>query len=516
MITILQLFSELSTGGGVRAALALAKHSARQGNYRHIIGQIRAAPIGKDVIDLAKDHGVEILPPCQHDDLCKLMAAFDIVQINWWNSAVMYEFMQKPLPPLRLMGWFHVGGQDAPQLITDAVLDYFDLPVACSPFTFAGPTFQKLVRTQSKRCAMAYGAADFDRLEGVVSKPHQGFNVGYIGTVHYLKMHPEYYSMSASIDIPDVRFVICGGGGAEKDIAAKAEAAGLSARFDVRGYVHDIKSVIEELDIYGYPLCPGNYAASEVNLQEVMYAGIPAVVFPYGGVKHLIENHKTGIVVNSAQEYKQAIEYLYNHPEERQRLGQNAREYARRVFGAENAARVFNPLYEEIFQQPKTNRSFQTNARNDNGDPISGAALLAESMAQYAEEFWVSLLSNDEAEVLAAESRIEHCNEVVRSNGILSYMYYFEKDAHLKLWTGLAFQGIGRYAEAAGCFSQALANGLTHWRVFWYMARATYALGQLEVAQRLLEEVTKIAPEYVQARTMLSDIVQNTCSRSEG
>jgi len=54
-----------------------------------------------------------------------------------------------------------------------------------------------------------------------------------------------------------------------------------------------IKPVIETFDVYGYPLCADTYASGELNLQEVMYAGVPPVVFPYGGVKGLVEHDRT-------------------------------------------------------------------------------------------------------------------------------------------------------------------------------------------------------------------------------
>lgn len=49
-------------------------------------------------------------------------------------------------------------------------------------------------------------------------------------------------------------------------------------------------------------------------------------------------NNYTGLVAQSESEYTQAIEYLYHHPEERLRLGRNAKEYAQQLFGAENVA----------------------------------------------------------------------------------------------------------------------------------------------------------------------------------
>ncbi|MBW4576821.1 MAG: glycosyltransferase [Aphanothece sp. CMT-3BRIN-NPC111] len=187
---------------------------------------------------------------------------------------------------------------------------------------------------------MVYDAADLARVSCVRSKAPNTFNVGYIGTVHFLKMHPNYVAMSAMIDIPDVQFIVCGREDNYDLLKQQAQKLGVTETFDFRGYVEDIKSVIETLDVFGYPLCEGNYSTAELVLQEVTYAGVPPVIFPYGSAQRTVMHNHTGLIVNTELEYKEAIEYLYRHPEEQARLGCNAKEYAQRTFGAENAANI--------------------------------------------------------------------------------------------------------------------------------------------------------------------------------
>ena len=106
--------------------------------------------------------------------------------------------------------------------------------------------------------------------------------------------------------------------------------------------MEDIRSVLESLDVYGYPLCPDTYAAAELNLQEAMFAGLPVVTFPHGGIGKLVQHGETGMLVNTPEEYAQAIEQLYQNPAERARLGApTALGFAQRYWGAESAAREF-------------------------------------------------------------------------------------------------------------------------------------------------------------------------------
>ena len=101
---------------------------------------------------------------------------------------------------------------------------------------------------------------------------------------------------------------------------------------EIRGYVEDIRAALEEFDIFGYPLIEDTYATSEKALQEAMWAGIPPVVFAHGGVRCLVEHERTGLVVETEDEYARAIERLAGDPDLRRRLGDEARRFIRAAF----------------------------------------------------------------------------------------------------------------------------------------------------------------------------------------
>src|SRR5262249_40502507 len=141
--------------------------------------------------------------------------------------------------------------------------------------------------------------------------------------------------MSAAVDLPEVRFVVCGGNQRQEELLRReAERYGAAERFELLGFVELLKPVLERLGVFGYPLCTDTYATSEQSLQEAMYAGLPSVVFPHGGLGYLVEHEQTGLVVRTPAEYTAALERLGRRPAERERLGRNAREYARRVFNS--------------------------------------------------------------------------------------------------------------------------------------------------------------------------------------
>jgi glycosyltransferase involved in cell wall biosynthesis len=508
MATVLHVIQHLSLGGGARAALAAAKYSSKSGDFQHAI--ISLQPPEEAALVLAKECGVRVLHTADWQEYLEDLRNADIVQLEWWNSPDMYEFLMRPLPPLRLAAWLHVGGHLAPQVVPQALVQFVDKAIACSPHTFRCPALAALTPEERQRKAgLAYGAADFQRVAGVTKRPHAGFNVGYIGTVHFLKMHPDFVAMSSAAQVPDIRFIVCGSGGAEETLKQQAAALNVSERFDIRGYVSNIRPVLEELDVYGYPLCPDTYAAAEVNLQEVMYAGIPPVVFPYGGVRDLVVNDFTGLLVNSAHEYKQAIEYLFHNPAERARLGENAATYASQIFGAEIAAKRLNSYYTELLRMQKHERQWQAPIAINPNAPTRGSEIFITGLAGQFPEFAVSRFGNNFLDLLNADQAIVQTGELMRSNGIMAYARVYPNDPYLMFWVGLTLQNLNLHDHALNCFLQAMQLGLPFERACWSIATSAAHLGRLDIATQALQKTLELAPNYAPAQALLASIQAN-------
>lgn len=520
-VEVLHIIQSLSLGGASRAMIAAAKYSARLGQFKHSI--ISLLPPQSDGIELAKKEKVHVVSDTTRNSLLQEIRKADIVHLHFWNTPEMYDFLRSELPEMRLLIWFHIGGDRPPQIINDKLVDFADFALACSPYTYQQPAFIKLPETSRlEKTGMVYGAADFERLKNVRHKKHETFNIGYIGLVHFTKLHRNYVPMSASINIPNIRFVVCGGG-IENHLRQEAKHLGAAERFDFRGYVDDVKSVIEILDVYGYPLCEDTYAAAELNLQEVMFAGVPPVVFPYGGVKDLVLNNFTGLVVHSEPEYKQAVEYLYHHPEERLRIGKNARAYAKQIFGAENAATKLNPIYDQTMKFPKKNRKWKYYVNiegnlldkpvslsdiTDIPPKLSGSEAFIESLGDEAQIFATSRNSQDIRSLLEADKKIANSSEVLvfAGGGIQNYSDYYPDDGYFRLWKGLILQNQGHHMDAISEFSSAIKLGCNNWRLYWYTAQAAEKTGDPKLAMENLQKVIISSPEFTEAKEMFNQL----------
>ena len=517
MIQVLHIIQHLSRGGAARSLMATAKYSSKLSNIRHTV--VSLLPAEPEAIDIAQRSGMTIFNAPERSRLQTAIEKSDLVQIHFWNNPEIYELLHSNLPAMRLLAWFHVAGDFPPQIVTKQVIDLVDFALASSPYTQDIPVFQGLSsEVKAKKTGMVYDSTDFDRLANFQMSPHPTFNVGYIGMVDFVKMHPRYVPMSAQINIPNVRFLVWGSGGAWNHLRQQAHQLGVAERFELRGYVEDIRSAIEVFDVFGYPLCENNYSTAELVLQEVMYAGIPPVIFAHGGAQRTVIHQQTGLIVNSEKEYKEAIEYLYHHPEERSRLGRNAREYAQQHFGAENAAKQLNIIYEKLMQQPKRRRIWgvpvgekllhqAVTLQDLIGNAPSAAELFVESLGDRASHFSVSLHSQNIQELFDADRQIAMSPPIMCNpggGGVLNYRSHYPNDGKLRLWSGLIAREKQQYPQAISEFKGAIELGCNHWRVSWYLANAYEKVGSFELAQKSLQTVLQTVPNFTEAKLMLA------------
>jgi glycosyltransferase involved in cell wall biosynthesis len=457
----------LARGGAGRALLDVA---AAADGYEHRVLSLAPAmtsPEGLDLVDVPAA-----------GELRRELAGADLVQLHFWNMPELYELLETELPPLRLLVWSHVAGRYPPQVLLPELVEYADGVVSTTALQVGADELEVIPPALSGARARDAGPV-----------AHTGFNVGYIGTVDHVKLHPDYVAMSASVDIPDVRFIVYGKGAGFGRLAAQAAELGVGERFDLRGWSADVPSVLAEFDVFGYPLCEDNYSTCELVLQETMAAGIPPVVLPHGGAARTVTHGETGVVARDPDGYARAIEHLYAHPAARRRLGEAARDHARRAWAPAAIGERWATAYEKLLARPKRARRWPLAAEPSR---FPGAARFVRSLGATAPQFAASLTSTDTDHVLAADAEIAASSPVLRSadaGGVLHYRRRYPDDAFLRLWAGLVLARQGRHALAAGEFVGARRLGLEEARVARYLDREGRALGRPGLERRAFAAV---------------------------
>jgi glycosyltransferase involved in cell wall biosynthesis len=458
-LDVLHIIPRFVGGGPERSLLAFAaaERAAAAAN-RHTVAVLEA-PVAPRMFLAARRLGVRLAIRPEPAALARLIEDADLVQVHFWNHPALTTLLRTlPFPPARVLLWSRVLGTRAPQVLTEEIATFADRLVLTSELTLesAGAL---AARRRGIPVDVIPGIADLQRLAGFARRRHEGICIGYVGVVNDAKMHPRFAEMSAAARVPGARFVVCGGGGGEPELRRRFQALGIGERVDIRGPVEDIRSALEEFDIFGYPLAADTYAASEQALQEAMWVGVPPVVFGHGGVRRLVEHERTGLVAASEDDYPRAIERLARDPVLRQRLGEEARRYARAAFDPARWCRAAGELFLAMMAQARRTRPPLPGA----GD--AAAANFVRSLGDQAGPFAVSLAgpgSHPERAMAAAEGAIAAASPLLArgEGGIAHHRNAFPGDPHLRLWAGLISGAAGARSVAASELAAADALGL--------------------------------------------------------
>ena len=501
---VLHVIECLDKNEVAQATISTARQSARFGSYEHSIVSLNQADPA--ALEQAKDAKIEVYESPSISLLDSLIDDADILQIEYWNAPAINELLHTSLPPHRLAIWFHVAGSSSPHIIHQKLFDLADLPIASGPTLFnEHPAFVNARDAErAQEPAMVLAPADFDMLKNLSPEPHSGFNIGYIGNLDFETVHQDFISMNVNIQIPDSSFIICGQG-TEAEFKQQVQSFNAIDRFDFRNDTEDVGSILKILDVFGFPLREDTHMASSIRIQEVMYAGIPPIVFPHGGIKGLVQHNRTGLFVNSGEDYRRAIEYLFYNPVERKRLGVNAAAYARAHFGAKNSARAINKVYDRLLKTPKRYHSwgaepqpFAPRLSNKSPENKSAAFIFTESLGNANNHFTSSLQALASQEQLEADRFIAACSDQVYTSGIQIYRAHNPGDPHLSMWAGLHQEQQGLLTEALKSFKTASDSNKTGWRSLWYMGRTLNRLQEIDEAQSIYAKLRKEVPNFVE------------------
>ena len=385
----------------------------------------------------------------------------DIVQIEWWNHPLINKLLLFfEFPPSRILLCSHVSGFYRPQILNKNVLEFSDIFLAATRATRNHPLFKNHSEEKLKqKLRFVTFPVDVDRLRELSFKAHNDFNVGYIGTLNYSKLHQNFLKMSASVKIPNVKFIICG-----DDPGGQIEAEAKQyhpEKFKFMGYQPDIHSIYETLDVFAYPLNEKHFGSGEQTIIESMYSGIPVVAFSNPAEKEIIDNNETGLLVDNEREYIEAIEYLYNNPEERLRMGRNAMAVTKKRLQPEICFQELDVIYQELLLMPKKSRKFQRCHKNmlvqNLSDPDLGAKLFIESLGSNGEEFLKSYMHRNDHYIKDHDKKIANVEPGMKmktKGSVCQYLYFFPDDAYLNFWVGLIQQKTGDHKAAIERFEK--------------------------------------------------------------
>ncbi len=180
-----------------------------------------------------------------------------------------------------------------------------------------------------------------------------------MGTVSFAKMHPLYVKYLSVVTLPGFSVTIYGDEINRDQLMEECEQEGKPGLLNFAGFIPDVASVLASSDVFAYLLNPTHYGTAENALLEAMSAGVVPVVLNNPCERAIVQDRKTGLIVDSPSSFERAMRWLYSHPEEWRILSQNASEVVREVFTPRKMCEAMMSHYSNVREPRKRSRNFK-------------------------------------------------------------------------------------------------------------------------------------------------------------
>lgn len=343
-------------GGGVgKAHAAIRQADPRAADHTYILlERARDRRYAEEILAT----GAIVIETPGRDRMLQLLEDADIVQVEFWNHPHLYEALARlPLPAGRYLFWSHISGL-APPLIAEGLTQAADIFVYTSACSLTRPA-----RGDLRVIGSGFGLDDPPKRRAQSGK----LRGGYLGTVDFVKMSPDFFSIVDAVEGPDFEIAVYGAYDPDGGPARAHAAMRHPHRVLMMGQTDDPAQALAGLDFFFYPLERQHFGTAENALVEAMSAGLAPLVLDNPAESAIVTDGVTGLVCGSPEGCAQALERLLMEPDLREQLGDAAAREAAKRFRPEVSLNLFADAYADLMTRPERTPDFRTVL---GGDPI--------------------------------------------------------------------------------------------------------------------------------------------------
>lgn len=269
-----------------------------------------------------RNHGVEVRVTDAVREIRAAIAACDIVQIEWWHHPRIVALVATlDWPAVRSVVWAHVAGRFAP-VIAPGLLQVPHAFLFSTPASLDIAGARELAERGPTRLGVVHSSGGFDDI--ALQPSPDGFRLGYLGTIDFAKLHPDFCDfLAATGDVPET--VLIGEPSAAAALTARAAQLGFHDRLRFVGWQADPGPAMARIAVLAYLLNPRHYGTTENALLESMARGVVPIVLRQAAEQHLVTHGQTGFVVSTPEEFADAVGMLSADPSLCRRIGLAAR-----------------------------------------------------------------------------------------------------------------------------------------------------------------------------------------------
>jgi glycosyltransferase involved in cell wall biosynthesis len=340
----------------------------------------------------------------------------------------MCRFLQNfPSTDIRPCLWVHVSGCTYPY-VRKKLLEKFDMVFFCCAKTYENGEVSALSPDFLKNnTAIIYGMGDVSPYFSVQREKHDAFTVGYLGTLSLSKIHPEFVAFCAAAELDNAVFLVAGDDPNKEVFYPDIMKYNMRHRIKFCGFLRggEIAAFFSSCDVFGYPLNPLHFGATENVLLEAMASGLPAVVLNQGVEKFIVEDGKTGMVVSTKKEYGNAMRFLRDNPDVRIAMGKYARRSVSERFNTQKNRELLYEKYDELMEKKK--------------HPVNFSDLWGNSPA----DMFLFAVENEKEMFEQNNMRcIPHIFREESKSSVFHFERYFPFDKRLRHWAKLLMMNI--------------------------------------------------------------------------
>lgn len=185
-----------------------------------------------------------------------------------------------------------------------------------------------------------------------VSIPEDGLLIGIIARLHPVKGHKVLLNSAVELlkNHSNVHFLLAGDGEERKNLEEQAEKLNLVSRIHFLGFVSDVYSFINAIDINVLTSYTESFPYA---LLEGAFFSKATVATAVGGIPKLLINRETGYLVEAgnSKDLEKKLRYLIDNKEDRKRVGKNLYQHASQNYSLENLGDEHIKIYNKILRR---------------------------------------------------------------------------------------------------------------------------------------------------------------------
>ncbi len=184
------------------------------------------------------------------------------------------------------------------------------------------------------------------------SREKEGFVIGSAGRFFPVKDYPFMVEVAKEVNAATdkIRFELAGEGPTLGDIQGLISRYGLDERFMLRGFIHDVSTFYEGIDVY---LNTSLHEGIPMSVLEAMAYGVPPVVPRVGGLVEIVTDGVDGYLVDgrNPRDFSEKCLSLYKNETLRRNMARAARKKIIGQFSIERMVNAYLDVYTRTIEK---------------------------------------------------------------------------------------------------------------------------------------------------------------------